>query len=60
MFKRRGGGVKGFLNNVQKTALFLRLDFPYTQGRTTAFQDLTNERMGCPYNFAILFRASQS
>ena len=24
MFKRKGGGVKGFLNNVKKTALFLR------------------------------------
>ena len=29
MFKRKGGGVKGFLNNVQKTALFLRDGFPY-------------------------------
>ena len=29
MFKRKGGGVKGLLNNVKKTALFLRDGFPY-------------------------------
>ena len=30
MFKQRGGGVKGFLNNVKKkTALFLSGGFPY-------------------------------
>ena len=23
MFKRKGGGVKGFLNNIKKTAFFL-------------------------------------
>ena len=28
MFKRKGGGVKGLLNNVKKTALFLRDGFP--------------------------------
>ena len=28
MFKRKGGGVKGFLNNVKKTALFLHGGFP--------------------------------
>ena len=28
MFKRRGGGVKGLLNNVKKTALFLKNGFP--------------------------------
>ena len=30
MFKRKGGGVKGLLNNVKKTALFLRDGFPYS------------------------------
>ena len=29
MFKRKGGGIKGFLNNVKKTALFLHGGFPY-------------------------------
>ena len=29
MFKRKGGGGKGFLNNVKKTALFLHGGFPY-------------------------------
>ena len=29
MFKEWGGGVKGFLNNVQKAALFLQDGFPY-------------------------------
>ena len=28
MFKRKGGGVKGLLNNVKKTALFLKDGFP--------------------------------
>ena len=28
MFKRKGGGVKGVLNNVKKTALFLKDGFP--------------------------------
>ena len=28
MFKRKGGGVKGILNNVKKTALFLKDGFP--------------------------------
>ena len=28
MFKRKGGGVKGLLNNVKKTALFSRDGFP--------------------------------
>ena len=28
MFKRKGGGVKGLLNNVKKTALFLKDCFP--------------------------------
>ena len=28
MFKRKGGGVKGLLNNVKKTALFLQQGFP--------------------------------
>ena len=28
MFKRKGGGVKGFLNNVKKTALFLHGGLP--------------------------------
>ena len=28
MFKQKGGGVKGLLNNVKKTALFLRDGFP--------------------------------
>ena len=30
MFKRKGGGVKGLLNNVKKTALFLHDGFPYS------------------------------
>ena len=34
MFKRKGGGVKGFLNNVKKTALFSRDGFPYDETRT--------------------------
>ena len=29
MFKRKGGGVKGLLNNVKKTALFSHDGFPY-------------------------------
>ena len=29
MFKRKGGGGKGLLNNVQKTALFSQDGFPY-------------------------------
>ena len=28
MFKRKGGGVKGLLNNVKKTALFSHVGFP--------------------------------
>ena len=28
MFKRKGGGAKGLLNNVKKTALFLMDGFP--------------------------------
>ena len=28
MFKQMGGGIKGFLNNVKKTALFLADGFP--------------------------------
>ena len=28
MFKRKGGGVKGLLNNVKKTALFSHDGFP--------------------------------
>ena len=28
MFKRKGGGVKGLLNNVQKTALFSQEGIP--------------------------------
>ena len=28
MFKRKGGGIKGFLNIVKKTALFLHGGFP--------------------------------
>ena len=30
MFKRKGGGVKGLLNNVKKNALFLKDGFPYS------------------------------
>ena len=34
MFKRKGvGGVKGLLNNVKKTALFLKDGFPYKEKR---------------------------
>ena len=34
MFKRKGGGgVKGFLNNVKKTALFLSGGFPSAFGK---------------------------
>ena len=29
MFKQKGGGAKGLLNNVKKTALFLPDGFPY-------------------------------
>ena len=28
MFKTKGGGVKGFLNNVKKNCTFLQLGFP--------------------------------
>ena len=35
MFKRKGGGgVKGFLNNVKKTALFLHGIFPYATNKS--------------------------
>ena len=33
MFKTRGGGVKGHLNNVKKTALLVKGGFPKRQMR---------------------------
>ena len=36
MFKRKGGGVKGLLNNVKKTALFLKDGFPNMQNTILA------------------------
>ena len=36
MFKRKGGGVKGLLNNVKKTALFLRVGFPKREYETNS------------------------
>ena len=33
MFKKKGGGVKGIFNNVQKTALLVADGFPYKQAR---------------------------
>ena len=35
MFKRKRGGVKGLLNNVKKTALFLHDGFPNTRRKNT-------------------------
>ena len=37
MFKRMGAGVKGFLNNVKKTALFLRDSFPKLTPKDSLF-----------------------
>ena len=37
MFKKKGGGVKGFLNNVQKTAVLVADGFPYSPKFMTKF-----------------------
>ena len=41
MFKRKGG-VKGFLNNVKKTALFLHGGFPNTFMCSNSLRDITH------------------
>ena len=40
MFKQKGGGVKGLLNNVKKTALFLKDGFPNTEGKNVNGADI--------------------
>ena len=40
MFKRKGLGVKGLLNNVKKNALFLRDGFPNYNGEISQKCDL--------------------
>ena len=42
----KGGGVKGLLNNVKKTALFLRDGFPYAS---------TNEKKNSPWSQLLVF-----
>ena len=39
MFKRKGGGGKGFLNNVQKNCTFLTARLPLTDDVTLADKD---------------------
>ena len=47
MFKRKeGGGVKGFLNNVQKTAFFSRDGFPYLKVNFTKKFEIEASRKG--------------
>ena len=36
----KGGGVKGLLNNVKKTALFLKDGFPNTEGKNVNGADI--------------------
>ena len=54
MFKRKGGGVKGLLNNVKKTALFSYVGFPKT-GSEARFGKDFNFRFSQNADFCLRF-----
>ena len=56
MFKTRGGGVNGFWNNGQKTALLVRQGFPYGANIKFIWNEENQARTNTNLKYAPIFK----